>query len=441
MNKGLLGKIIGVVTSTAVLVSAVFVGTQNSTNNFSRLTADTYNVTLNSSNAPFLSSGSATRVDDKGVTWEYYNASDYSSGHVALNHQGYFGISATSQYGYTGVSNLVANFSAGEQSELWLLKSVDGITWGEDCILTSGLSAAINGWRYFRFYNYSTDSSSIRVNSIQFGYSCSGISSTEDVDGAKASNVIATSSNLSYAAEYNDLSPNSVGGEAIKFNKDVSGNSDITLGFGKIYTIGAIQNSKLEFDMKTSNITYGKSVCLVKDSSVVGSNIFSQNTNAYHCTNIQDDWYHIEVPITAFISTISGIMVDGKVKDKPHSNVEKMEVNGIKINAGACVIDNLRISGTQCELGIFNSPSYKPAVGEEYWLKVAWVGALHAEQVTMTFSDNSMARHIPVTDPNLQHGSPFYLEWLASGTCTITCTVVSGYNRVAHSINFTVTVK
>ena len=439
MKKSLLAKIAGVVLSTGIVVGTIgAVCATKGFNVFDRSVADANTLVLNSANSPVLTDGSATRVDDKNVTWEYSNASDYVSGHVTLNHQGYFGIASSSVYGYTGISNITANFTNNGNSELWLLRSTDGINWGETKILESGVPTALNhGWRYFRLYNYFD---SVDIDSVSVGYSCSGVSSTEDVDGAKASNVIATSSNLSYTAEYVDISPLSDGGEAIKFNKDVSGNSDITLGFGETYTIGEIQNYKLEFDMKTSNINYGKSVCLMKNTTVVGSNIFSQNTNAYKCTNIQDDWYHIEVPITAFISTISGIMVDGKIKDKPHSNVEKMEVNGIKINAGTCVIDNLKISGTQCSLGIFNSPTYKPSVGEEYWLKVAWVGTLHAEQVTMTFSDSSMARHIPVTDPNLQHGSPFYLEWLASGTCTVTCTVVSGYNRAVHTIDFTVTV-
>ena len=85
MNKGLLGKIVGVITGTSVLAGAVFAGVQKSSSDFSRLTADAYNILLNNSNSPTLVDGSATIVDEKGVTWEYYNASDNSSGHIALS--------------------------------------------------------------------------------------------------------------------------------------------------------------------------------------------------------------------------------------------------------------------------------------------------------------------------------------------------------------------
>ena len=393
-----------------------------------------YNVVLNNSNSPTLVDGEGTRTDNKGIVWEYHNCSDYS-GHITLNADSYFGVSA-SNYGITGINNLIANFSG--NGELWLLKSVDGITWGEDRILESASSVSTaNNYRYIRFYNYS---GSINVDSVTFGYSCSGISATEDVDSAKASNVIATSSNLTYTAEYSELSPNSIGGEAVSFEKTDTGSTNLTLGFGTTYKVGPVQNAKVEFDMKTSNINYGKYIQLMNNNTSLGSAIYSDKSSAYKCTNISGDWYHIELPITTVISTISGIIVNGEVKDKPHSDVLNKEFNGIKINAGTCIIDNLRLTSSPCELGIFNNPTYKPSVNEFFWLKVAWVGKLYPEQVTMTFSDDTLARRIPITDENLLHGSPFYIQLLGSGTLTVTCTVVSGYNRAVHTVQHTITI-
>lgn len=388
-----------------------------------------YNIVLNHSNAPTLVSGEGTRTDNKGITWEYHNCSNYS-GHVTLNADSYFGISS-SNHGVTGINNLIANFSG--NGELWLLKSVDGINWSEDCILESNISVSTaNNYRYIRFYNYSD---SINIDSINLNYSCSGISATEDVDSAKASNVLSTSSNLTYTAEYSDISPNSIGGEAVSFTKTTtSGSTNLIIGFGNVYKLGDIQNAKVEFDMKTSNINYGKTIQLMKNTSSIGSLVESSKTNSYKCNNIQDDWYHIEVPITTFVSTISGY----KNKDIPATDIENKEINAIKINAGACVIDNLRISSYQCELGIFNNPTYKATVGEIFWVKVSWVGKLYPELVTMTFSGDTLARRIPLNDSNLKHGSPFYIELLDSGSLTITCTVVSGYNRVVHTVQHTI---
>lgn len=399
--------------------------------------APTYSIVLNHSNAPEISEGAAAQCDSKGITWEYQNVESYNSGHVTLNNGGYCGISSTTAYGVTGISNLEVNFTTGENGELWLLTSPDGITWGESELLASGTpTTAANQYRYIRFYNYDADDQPIHINSIAMNYSCSGISATEDIDSAKYDNVIATSG-LTYSSDYINISPNSIDGEAVSFTKSGNSSTTITIGFGKTYTIGAIEHAKIEFDMKTSSINYGKTVVLVNGTKTFGSVINSKNHSAYKCTNIIDDWYHIEVPVTAFSSTISGY----DKKDLPASDILTKEINGIKINAGTCTIDNLRITGSPCELGIFNSPTYQPVVGEIYWLKVSWVGVLYAEEVEMSFSDDTMARRIPLTDPKLKHGSPFYLEWLASGTCTITCTVVCGYNRRVQTVNFTVTVK
>ena len=428
MKKNFLFNSIATILGVLFLVGSIF-SIRISNNKKFGLADLSYNIVLNHSNAPVLVNGEGTRTDNKGITWEYHNCSNYS-GHVTLNADSYFGISS-STYGITGISDIIANFSG---SELWLLKSVDGINWGEDCILENNTSVSTaNNYRYIRFYNYSN---SINIDSISFNYSCSGISSTEDVDSAKASNVISTSSNLTYTSEYNDISPNSIGGEAVSFTKSDTTKSEIVIGFGKTYKVGPTQNAKVEFDMKTANINYGKTMQLMNGSSTLGSNIDSSKASSYKCTNIENDWYHIEVPIDTFISVISGY----NGKDKPHTDVLNKEYNAIKINAGTCVIDNLRITSTQCDLGVFNNPTYKPSVGEVFWLKTTWVGKLYPELVTMTFSDNTLARRIPLDDPLLMNGSPFYIELLGSGSLTITCSITSGYNRAVHTVQHTITI-
>ncbi len=436
MNKlGL--QIFGSVMGFSLLGTAIGVDVaQVSGKNFlvSRASNDN-NITLNSQNSPTLSNGSGTIIDDKGVTWEYFNASDYANGHVTLNSQSYVGVSSASAYGITAINGITVDFSG---DELWLLKSLDGINWNEERILTSEEEViGANGWRYVRFYSYA---SQININSISITYDCSGISAFEDVDGARLENVISTSEGIIYQQETEDLSPLGVSSEAVRFSKTGSASTWFIIGFGKTYKIGDVQNAAVEFDMKATN-NYGKTIQLYNGTTSLGSNIESSKTDVYKFTNIEGDWYHVEVPITAFISTISGITVNGVIKDKPHTEVLNKEFNAIKINAGNTVIDNLRISATQCELGTFNSTSYTPSVGEFFWFKVAWVGKLYPEQVQISISDDTLARRVQITDPNLLNGSPFYVELLAAGTVTFTCTVVSGYNRVSHTISRTFTIK
>ena len=403
-----------------------------------------YNRVLDNKNQPTLNAGEGTMTDNVGVIWEYHNATSYNNGHVSLSHDGYFGIKSNTPYGIPGITTVTATFTAGTGGELWLLKSLDGVNWGEVGILASGTANEdVGNWRFVRFYYYADNSGntgSVNIDEVVINYTCANhdtLSAQEAVDGAKASNVVAVSAGLTYAAEYNDLSPNSDGGEAVAFTKTGSSGTNLTIGFGETYTIGKIKNAKVEFDMKTSNINYGKTIQLMKDSSTFGGSMDSSKSTVYKCTNIQDDWYHIEVAVTAFISTISGY----GSQDLPVSKVETKEVNGIKINAGTCVIDNLRISYSQCALGNFNNPTWVPKSGDIFWLKTTWVGKLYPEQVTMTFSDDTLVRRVPLSDPNLKNGSPFYLELLAAGTVTVTCTVISGYNRTSQTIQHTITIK
>lgn len=69
---------------------------------------------------------------------------------------------------------------------------------------------------------------------------------------------------MTYAAEYSKLSPRSIGEEAVKFSETDSKPSNLALGFGQVYTVGQIQNAKVEFDMQTAKFKYGNQSLLSK---------------------------------------------------------------------------------------------------------------------------------------------------------------------------------
>lgn len=443
-------KAFSIICAALVPLTAVEIAFISSNTNLVRAENESaYHSTLNSDHVPSLNDGIGSMVDDKNVTWNYSNAFNKTDYHVSLGHRGHFEVSSTSVYGYTGIESLKVIFSAQSGSELWLQTSVNGTVWSDAGMLESGTATeAANNWRYVRFYHYDTiyneedlTHNTVDITSVRIDYGCSGVSAEEDIDSAKDSNVIATSDNLTHAPEYSELSPNSHGGEAVAFTKTNNNSTDLTMGFGKTYKVGDVQNSKVEFDMKTANINYGKNICLMLNTSVLGGTIYSEKSNAYKCTPISGQWYHIEVPITTFISCVSGIWVNGKAKDKPHSGVAQKEFNGIKINAGSCVIDNLRITESPCDLGIFNNPTYNPTVGEYYWLKVAWVGKLYRALVDIQCSGVGTADHVPFTYPDLMNKSPFYMHLTGAGQITFTCTMQAGAERIPYSISFTVTIK
>ena len=185
----------------------IVAGAAFTNSSFSITRATNSNVVLDSNNSPTLSSGAGTITDAKGVVWNYYNASNYASGHVSIGHQGYVSMaSITSTWGYTGIEELTVDFSATANCEFWLLKSVDGVEWHEVTILTSNTSVtSLEGWRYVRLYNYTTDSTNVDINSVSISFTCSGVTSSEDVDSARDSNVIATTG-LDHSVETSTLS-------------------------------------------------------------------------------------------------------------------------------------------------------------------------------------------------------------------------------------------
>ena len=436
------GKVVGLVLGTIVVPAVVAGSVFAAVNKSIKLSkADTFSVVLNNSLQPTLdNTGAGTLLDNKGVTWEYYHAEDYASGHVSLDNGGYFGVSASSAFGYTHISNIEIEFSAGSDGELWLLQSIDGTTWCEAELLkasdddssTSASSVLANDWRYVRFFfDYDTNNDSIDIDSVTIQYACYGESASEDVDCAHVENVIQKSDTLTYdeATVFSPLTSDS--SRAITFTKSGTGATNMIIGFGKTYTVGQIQHKKVEFDIK-GNVNYGKTMQLMKDTTGVTSSIDSSKHSAYKCTNISDDWYHIEVPVSTLISTISGY----DTQDIPAKNVESKEINAVKINAGGCTIDNLKLTTIPCASGFYNNGTSFNS-GSVYWVKASWVGILRG--CTMSF-DVPIAEQVTSADPKLKNGSPFYIKGLSSGTVVVTLNITCGYDKRVVTLSNTITI-
>lgn len=439
--------IVGTVVLPGLVVGSVFVVTNNT---FNMSKADTYSITLNNDNQPTLTNGEGTMTDDKNVTWEYHNASANANGHVTLNSDSYFGVSSITDWGITAIGSVTANFTIGSGSEgLWLLKSTDGVEWHECEILTSGqASTGANNWRYIRFYNYQ---STVNISSVSVGYSCTGTTSTDDVDSAVLGNVISagpasgSTATLTASQETTSVSPKSAGGEAVRFTKGGSGSTEIVFGFNQSYTLKDVTHQKIEFDIWTTNISYGKTIEVLNTDGSYTSSKFtaasglhaSNPTDSYVWTSLGNSWYHAELPCTLLYTDISGY----NNNDLPSTSNGKKQFNAIRINAGGCVIDNLRVGSSACELGNYNSSTYKPAVNEVLWVKTSWVGKIYPAECNVTFDDDTMAERIPLTDPKLNNGSPFYVKILKSGTIAFTVTVVCGYNHRSQTVTKSITTK
>ena len=423
------GKHIAIFLGTVVLPGMV-IGSLFVTSNpvMKLLKADGSNIVLDSNtNLAFDENGNGTFVDAKGITWEYHNASSYSDGLITLKDRSYFGISSSTAWGITGISNVTANFTG---NELWLLTSTDGIEWHEQEILTSGQSTSeANNWRYIRFYNYENY---IDIDSIHINYSCTGVTGSEDIDAAFASNVLQTYG-LTYASETSDLSPRGNSREAIKFTKK-SGSTWMKISLGKDYRVGDIAEKKVEFDLK-GNVSYSKTLQLYYNDKAVGGEVASQYHTNYKTTPLGGDWYHIEVPVSALAPLISGY----RSENLPEEGLADKLVNAIRINAGGVIIDNLRIGSSDMGLGLSNKTDIIELNKKPYWLKVGWVGKLYG--CTITFDDDTLAEQVAITDPNLAHASPFYIRGLQAGTVVATARVVYGYNRRVATISKTLIIK
>ena len=75
-----------IIFASMVPVAAMGMVFASNTNYINKTRASAFNIELNSTNKPTLTDGTGTIIDAKGVTWEYYNASDNANGHITLNH-------------------------------------------------------------------------------------------------------------------------------------------------------------------------------------------------------------------------------------------------------------------------------------------------------------------------------------------------------------------
>ena len=414
--------VIGAVLATASAL-AISVATLVNGADMANTRADnTYHLVLNDSNSPTISAGSGTMIDNKGIVWEYSNVSEYNNGHITLNNNGYFGISSSTNYGITAITSVVADFTSND-NELWLLTSYDGIDWHEQCMLETGESTALaNSWRYVRFYNWSDYNTGIDIDSVNIGYDCSGETSSEDVDGAHIENIITTKGTTAYE-ETENVSPLGNSTRAVRFEK-ISGATYAIIGFGREYRLKDIKDKKVEFDLYAT-VDYGKTAQLTYNTSSMGSEIQSKEHTSYKVFNLGDHWYHIEIHVNALSSMFcSQSQGDIPATDKP--------VNGIKINIGNGVVDNLRIgsvpSSNVTEVGIFNykfksngSICKTNDWSKNYWLKISWTGKLHSCQ--MIIADTSIAEQVT----GLEY--PFYITPKAVGSTTITMKLCVGYDR------------
>lgn len=414
---------------------------------------------LNDSQKPTLVNGAGTMSDDRGTLWEYENASNYSQGHVSLGHQGYFGIKSTTPWAIPGITSITVDFSEVSvvSGEFWLLKSVDGIEWHEVTILEDDEPVTWEeDWRFVRFYFWDNDSqhnSSVNVNEVRIQYSCENkdTPNSEAVDSARYGNVV-TTVGLSHAPETSNFSPKTPdSNEAIKFTK-TSGSTSLTLSLNNAYTLGDVYFCKIEFDIYTTIINYDKTIEVLNvDGTRIGSKFTASSglhvdnpTNSYVWSQLEGkaNWYHAELPMSTIVSVISGYDdKNGTRKDIIDPKHLAKQFNAIRINAGTCVIDNLRVGSSACEAGNYNSSDYQPTVNEIYWVKTTGVGKLYKDQVTITFSDSTKARQIPYTNQYLKKGSPFYIELLAEGELTITVNMICGFDHRPYSVSKTINVK
>ena len=395
--------------------------------------ASAYHFDLDENNSPELTDGEGTWTEERrNVTWEYHNASDNPNGHITLNHQGYFGVSSTTINGLTGVENVTATFSGGENSELWLLKSADGSDWHETVKLTSGNTIIeCVGWRYVRFYYHDGNATAtpLNISSVSIGYSCEGTSFSEDIDCAKLENVKNPSSTLTASTETEEISPLGNSTQALRFVKDAgAGSTQTDLLLDQTYTLGQIASRKVEFDLYHKGNNHRPSVQLLyidpadpTKVTTVGASIQRENGKDQYMIYGTDDenWSHIEVYVNVLAHTIC------LNRDKPRNKNAK--INAIRMNVGNCILDNVRIGSNHTEkVGYFNN-GFSFKVGEDYWIKICWVGELHS--VTMTFTGDGVAHQC--TEPN----GYFYVHGDSTGTIVVKITIVAGYDR--HILHYT----
>ena len=170
----------------------------------------------------------------------------------------------------------------------------------------------------------------------------------------------------------------------------------------------------------------------------------SRPYKAYKISQIQGDWWHIEIPISALAQYYSGYRYYNETQKKwiienAPIPLDK-KVMGVKLGNGTSKIDNLRIGCTSQDLGIYNGGySFSMSDGKPYLIKVSWSGKFH--DVSYVFTPDTVASHLlPEDDPNIRNNSQFYVEGKTTGTVTVDITMTVGYKHETKTAQTTLTV-
>lgn len=433
LNKG---KKIVAVCATALpllVISTLFFAANNP---LSRSKASTYTTTLNNNNSPVLSNGEGTMTDDKNVTWEYHNASDLVNGHVSIGHQGYFGISASSDWGYSTIENITATFTKGENGELWLLTSLDGTEWSEYGKLTSGTPVTlVNAWNYIRFYCWDSSNELANITSVVVNYDCEGVGPYEDTDFAKIEN-LRKNDYLEPSVETQIVSPRGNSTEALRLTSTNgrTGNRHETIFNIPEVKLEKIRFSKLEFDYyyrekRDPNKDPGyPRTRMAKPSGIYSTERTLDGKKDFTVEDIGNGWWHIECYISSMVSpadtpaassNIGGIVL---YDDAIYTHdVEE----GVKV--GFIIVDNLRITNYSTSAAISNSWT-KVTIGatdkDRYFIRENTCGFKHS--ATHVCSDTTKARLYY----EVKYGVNLcYIEGLEEGEIVVTITYVLGHEH------------
>lgn len=439
-----------VFTICAAILPFMVVGTLFFTSSrfINRSKASNFSAVLNDSNSPTLTNGEGTRVDNKNVTWEYHNASDLADGHVSLGHQGYFGISSTTDWGYGTITGITVDFSNGENGELWLLSSIDGVQWSEvEKLVSNSETTMANNWNYIRFYSYDASDDPADVYSVSIDYDCDGINASEDSDLAKVDNLRSHSA-TTVSVEYNNVSPRGNSTEAVRL---VSTNGRKTDNHDTIFnipetTLGKICHAKIEYDYyyaekrdPTKEPGFPSSL-MANASGGFGTERKKTDGKGYTFEDIGGGWWHIECYVTGHLqlaeynknTAVTGILIrDNAIYTHDTPNGEKV---------GFIIIDNLRIVSYTPSAGIINAWD-KVLIGgtgdNKYFIREVVCGTIIS--ASYSCSDTNIAR-LYTGQKNNNGNDLCYIEGLVPGNIVVTITYVLGYNHQTVVIQ-TVTLK
>ncbi len=440
-KKVLLG--IGTGVLPLVMTGAIFFGA----NNIRPSKASAHSLILNHGNAPTLVNHAGNKVDEHNVTWEYYNANDNASGHISLDHQGYFGVSSSTDWGYTGIDSLTVTFSKGTNGELWLLTSINGTDWEEGEILTSGLEThTADNWRFVRFYYWDEDHNSADITSVNIGYQCTGTdfaSAADDPDLAQLSH-LRRADDLNVTKETTIVSPRCGSTQALRLT-ETNGRTSSTTHHEMIFnipsgTLEKYQNYKIEFDYyyirkRDPKKTPGyPSLKLANGNTPTGAQKgINTAFDGFTVEEIKDGngnktgWWHLECYITYIMqlaenklsTAITGITIydDG---------IYEHDRDGAPFE-GFAIIDNFFLTNHErsgCVTNSWTTVKIGATGNDRYFVRENFCGSVHS--VSYSSSDTSVAT---VYTEAKQGNLLCYIEGLAPGDIVITITYKLGYDR------------